>query len=118
MLNTKYLAFGTPDGDALRAFLSKVLKMLNAKCYFLAFLAHQMIKTHLHQICKILKFLALSYSRISFLTPYCSKMLEFLIFFFSLSLSFPLFSLSLSLSLSLSHSFTLLPLLHYHYQHL
>ena len=47
----KYQIFGTPDGDALRAFLSKVLKMLNAKCYFLAFLAHQMIKTHLHQIC-------------------------------------------------------------------
>ena len=23
----------------------------NAKCYFLAFLAPQMIKTHLHQIC-------------------------------------------------------------------
>ena len=28
--NAKYLAFGTPDGDALKAFLSNVLKMLNA----------------------------------------------------------------------------------------
>ena len=32
MPNAKYLAFATPNGDALRAVLSKVLKMLNAKC--------------------------------------------------------------------------------------
>ena len=44
--------------------------MLNV--IFLVFLAPQMIKTHLHQICYILKFLALSYSKLLSITVHCS----------------------------------------------
>ena len=90
--------------------------MLNA-IFFKAFLAPQIIKTHLHQICKILKFLALSYSGILSLTSYCSKMLEFFNIFFlfpSLTLScvVPFFSSSLSLSPSQTTAFLSLSLSH------
>ena len=81
----------------------------------LVFLTPQMIKTCLYQIHQIFKILALSCSRISFLRPYCSKMLKFFNFFsFSLSQLSSLFPFSFSLSLN----FTLLPLLHHHNQHL
>ena len=89
----------------VRAFLSNVLKMLNA-IFFKAFLAPQIIKTHLHQICKILKILALSYSGILSLTSYCSKMLEFFNIFFSFSLSHSLMCRAFLLFLSLSFSFS------------
>ena len=72
------------DENALiRAFLSNVLKMLNVIFFYSIF----SIKTYLHQIYSILKNFALNYSRISFLRSYCSKMLEFFNFFFSLPLS-------------------------------
>ena len=54
-----------------------------------------MIKTRLYQIHQIFKILALSCSRISFLRPYCSKMLKFFNFFsFSLSQLSSLFPFS------------------------
>ena len=53
----------------IRAFSSKVLKMLNAKCYFLTFLTPQIIKIHLYQACQILKILATCYSEVLLLTP-------------------------------------------------
>ena len=74
-ISRKYLRCGHWWGEwegPLRALFSKVLKMLNAKCYFLAFLAPRMIKIHLHQICYILKLLALSYSELLSITAHCS----------------------------------------------
>ena len=78
--------------------------MLNA--IFLAFLAPQIIKTHLHQIYKILKILALSYSGILSLTSYYSKMLEFFNIFFFFCLSHSLMCRAFLLLFSLSFSFS------------
>ena len=81
----------------------------NAKCYFFKnFFSTLNDKNTPTSNMLNLKNLALSYGRISFLRPYCSKVLEFFNTFFVLSL--PLsrvsgFSLSLSLSLSQTQAF-------------
>ena len=99
-------------GNDTKSILIKGVK--NAKCYFLAFLTPQIIKTHLYQGCQILKFLATCYSVVLLLTPHYSKLLLFFIILFrsfSLSLSCALRPLSLSLfCLSVSLSLCILSL--------
>ena len=97
-------AFCISKRECTKSILIKGAK--NAKCYFFKnFFSTLNDKNTPTSNMLNLKNLALSYGRISFLRPYCSKVLEFFNTFFVLSLPLSRVSgFSLSLSLSLSNS--------------